>query len=38
MRSGSTKYYQVYYRNAASWFCPPDTFNYSNALAVLWAP
>ena len=34
--SGLTAYYQVYYRNAASGFCPPETFNVSNGIIVTW--
>jgi hypothetical protein len=36
---GSTRYYQVYYRDPAPSFCPAptgDTFNVSNGLSVLW--
>jgi hypothetical protein len=31
------RYYQVWYRNAAS-FCTPSTFNWTNALALNWIP
>jgi hypothetical protein len=34
---GTTRVYQVHYRNAAA-FCPPETFNVTNALAVEWRP
>ena len=34
--SGLTGRYQVYYRNAASGFCPPATFNVSNGLSITW--
>lgn len=34
--SGEQRWYQAYYRNAAAGFCPPATFNVTNALAVLW--
>jgi probable HAF family extracellular repeat protein len=36
--AGQTKYYQVWYRDPSSVFCPPATYNFSNAIAVLWAP
>ncbi len=34
---GSTRHYQVWYRNAAA-FCQPETFNLTNAVSVTWAP
>ncbi|MBK7875617.1 MAG: choice-of-anchor B family protein [Planctomycetes bacterium] len=34
---GATRYYQAWYRNAASW-CTSATFNWSNAVAVGWTP
>ncbi|MBK7875091.1 MAG: hypothetical protein IPJ77_04955 [Planctomycetes bacterium] len=34
--SGVRRWYQVYYRNAASGFCPPATFNVSNGWVVDW--
>ncbi|MBK7875814.1 MAG: PQQ-like beta-propeller repeat protein [Planctomycetes bacterium] len=34
--SGELRGYQAYYRNAAAAFCPPATFNATNALRVLW--
>lgn len=36
--AGQTKYYQVWYRDPSMLFCPPATYNFSNAVAVLWAP
>jgi probable HAF family extracellular repeat protein len=36
--AGQTKYYQVWYRDPSASFCPPATYNFSNALAVLWSP
>jgi probable HAF family extracellular repeat protein len=36
--AGQTKYYQVWYRDPSTFFCPPATYNFSNAIAVLWAP
>ena len=33
---GGVRYYQVVYRDAISTFCPPNTFNASNALAIVW--
>jgi Tol biopolymer transport system component len=36
---GTTRWYQVYYRDPALAFCPPpagDAWNASNALAILW--
>ena len=38
--SGSTRYYQVYYRDPNLAFCPPpagDAFNVSNAVAITWS-
>jgi choice-of-anchor B domain-containing protein len=38
---GSTRIYQVYYRDPDPAFCPPptgSTFNVSNGLRVVWAP
>lgn len=35
--AGGRRYYQVWYRNAAS-FCTPSTFNMTNGLEVLWSP
>ncbi|MBL8860941.1 MAG: hypothetical protein JNK02_02935 [Planctomycetes bacterium] len=34
---GGTRYYQVWYRNAAA-FCTPSTFNLSNGLEIPWGP
>ena len=34
---GVTRYYQVLYRDSAS-FCTTATFNLTNAVAVLWQP
>ncbi|MBK7875078.1 MAG: hypothetical protein IPJ77_04890 [Planctomycetes bacterium] len=34
--SGDRRYYQVYYRNAAGLFCPPETFNVSNGVVIDW--
>ena len=36
---GSTRFYSVYYRDGASWFCPPPagaTFNVTNAYQLNW--
>ncbi|MBI5363176.1 MAG: hypothetical protein HZA53_08355 [Planctomycetes bacterium] len=35
--AGGTRYYQGWYRNAAS-FCTPATYNYTNAIRLIWAP
>jgi hypothetical protein len=35
--SGATRWYQVWYRNAAA-YCTASTFNLSSALRVAWAP
>ena len=38
---GSTRIYQIYYRDSSATFCPPPagaSFNISNALAVVWGP
>jgi hypothetical protein len=37
--AGSTRFYQVYYRDVSAGFCPPptgSTWNVSGALAILW--
>lgn len=34
--SGARRWYQVYYRNAAAGFCPPETFNVSNGWVIDW--
>ncbi|MBK7874930.1 MAG: hypothetical protein IPJ77_04135 [Planctomycetes bacterium] len=34
--SGLTGHYQTYYRNSSAAFCPPETFNVSNGLAITW--
>ncbi|MBI5362070.1 MAG: VCBS repeat-containing protein [Planctomycetes bacterium] len=34
--SGLQAWYQTYYRNAAGAFCPPETFNVTNGLAMTW--
>ncbi|MBK7878676.1 MAG: hypothetical protein IPJ77_23715 [Planctomycetes bacterium] len=34
--SGLVGRYQVYYRNAAAGFCPPETFNVSNGYRIAW--
>jgi polyhydroxybutyrate depolymerase len=36
-QSGSGRYYQVWYRNAAS-FCTASTFNLTNGVQVTWTP
>ena len=35
--AGSSRYYQVYYRDPAPSFCPPETFTIGNAVSVLWS-
>ena len=35
--TGSTRYYQVIYRNAIS-YCTPATFNLTDAERVVWSP
>ncbi|MBI5363177.1 MAG: hypothetical protein HZA53_08360 [Planctomycetes bacterium] len=35
--AGGTRYYQGWYRNAAN-FCTPATYNYTNAIRLIWAP
>jgi hypothetical protein len=35
--AGGTRYYQVWYRNAAM-FCTTSTFNLSNGLSAIWVP
>lgn len=34
--SGLVGWYQTYYRNSASAFCPPETFNVTNGYAITW--
>ncbi|MBI5364304.1 MAG: hypothetical protein HZA53_14085 [Planctomycetes bacterium] len=34
--SGITAHYMAYYRNAAALFCPPETFNGTNAYVITW--
>lgn len=34
---GATRYYQIWYRNALP-FCMPETYNFSNAIAIQWVP
>ncbi len=34
--SGATRYYQTYYRNASPAFCPPEVFNVTNGVAIVW--
>ena len=36
--AGATRYYQCFYRNAVSAFCPPATSNRTNGAVVLWGP
>ncbi len=36
--AGGTRYYQCFYRNAASAFCPPATSNRTNGLIIDWRP
>lgn len=33
---GQTRYYMTYYRDPNAGFCPPQTFNGSNAVAIVW--
>lgn len=35
---GGTRFYQVFYRNAAAFFCPPATSNRTNGFMIVWAP
>ncbi|MBK7876439.1 MAG: FG-GAP repeat protein [Planctomycetes bacterium] len=35
---GGTYFYQAFYRNAASAFCPPATSNRTNGAVIPWAP
>ncbi len=39
IQTGSTRYYQIYYRDPSATFCPSpsgSTFNISNAIAIAW--
>jgi len=35
---GDARYYQVYFRDPDPSFCPPNTFNVTNAISVQWLP
>jgi WD40-like Beta Propeller Repeat len=38
---GSTRHYQVYYRDSSTTFCPRpqgDTFNVTNSVSIVWSP
>jgi Tol biopolymer transport system component len=35
--AGGTRYYQVHYRDGAS-FCSSESFNWTNAIRVVWSP
>ncbi len=34
---GGSRFYQCFYRNAASAFCPPATSNRTNGVVIAWA-
>jgi hypothetical protein len=34
--SGVSRYYQTYYRNASTLFCPPAMFNVTNGVRIVW--
>ncbi|MBK7877357.1 MAG: carboxypeptidase regulatory-like domain-containing protein [Planctomycetes bacterium] len=34
--SGAIRWYSTYYRNSSAAFCPPSTFNVSNAIRITW--
>ena len=36
LQAGSTRSYQLYYRNPAPSFCPPETFNVTNGVQIDW--
>ncbi|MBK7877945.1 MAG: hypothetical protein IPJ77_19885 [Planctomycetes bacterium] len=36
--AGGTYYYQCFYRNPSTVFCPPATSNRTNGVAILWIP
>lgn len=36
--AGATRFYQCFYRNAVTAFCPPATSNRTNALRLVWRP
>ncbi len=36
LQAGSTRSYQLYYRNPAPSFCPPETYNVTNAVEAEW--
>ncbi len=41
LTQGATRFYQVYYRDASTSYCPApagNAFNISSALSVLWGP
>ena len=35
--NGGTRYYQIWYRDAAT-FCAPETYDPSNGLELAWRP
>lgn len=35
---GGTRYYQCFYRNASTAFCPPGTSNRTNGIVLTWSP
>lgn len=37
LNAGDTRYYQAWYRDSAS-YCSASTFNFTNALKVIWSP
>ncbi|MBK7874184.1 MAG: choice-of-anchor B family protein [Planctomycetes bacterium] len=36
--AGARRYYQCFYRNAVSVFCPPSTSNRTNGVVIAWGP
>lgn len=36
--AGSQRWYQTFYRNASTTFCPPETFNVTNGYSLAWGP
>jgi hypothetical protein len=36
--SGGRRFYQVWYRSQPGMFCPPERFNMSNGIEIVWGP
>jgi hypothetical protein len=36
--AGGTRFYQLWYRSQPAMFCPPERFNMSNGIEIVWGP